>query len=164
LRLPAEIRNRIYEYALGSQTIKIGYKTFEEEQPVFKYHSTVFSRMTNPFEEKQQPYVKVSKRFTLLNNVCRQLYLETAVLPYKLSTIAFDSTNIMVNFLLHEQRLSRSQRHGFKHLIVRNDLPGANMLTYLPNLEKVYLGGQQAWYNVVRRDGEKPELQRKSFL
>jgi hypothetical protein len=169
LRLPAEVRNRIYEYALGSQTINIGYETYEEEQPVFKYHCTVFSRMTNPFKERQQHYVKISKGFTLLNNICRQLYLETAVLPYKLSTIAFDSNNIMVNFLLHEQRLSRSQRHGFKQIIVRNCLPGANMLTYLPNLEKVYLGGQQAhnkpsgWYNVVRREGEEPELQRKSI-
>jgi hypothetical protein len=134
---------------------------------MFRYHCTVFSRITNPFKERQQHYVKVSKGFTLLNNICRQLYLETAVLPYKLSIIAFDSNNIMVNFLLHEQRLSRSQRHGLKQIIVRNYLPGANMLTYLPNLEKVYLGDQQAhnkpsgWYNVVRREGEGPELQRK---
>jgi hypothetical protein len=171
LRLPAEIRNQIYEYALGFQTITIGYETYrssyEESKPVFRYRSTVFNHITNPFKERQQSYVKVSKGFTLLNNTCRQMYIETSVLPYKLSTIAFDSYNIMVNFLLHEQRLSRPQRHGFKQIVVRHDLPAANMLTYLPNLERVFLGGQQAhskpsgWYMVVRPDGEKPKLVRK---
>jgi hypothetical protein len=136
------------------------------EQPVFRYNCTVYNYPTNPFKGNQQPYVKVSTSFTLLNNICRQLYLETAVLPYKLSMIAFESHNIMVNFLLHEQRLSHSQRHALTQLLVRNALPGANLLTYLPNVEKVFLGSEQVygkssgWYTVVRQEGEEPSLQR----
>jgi hypothetical protein len=137
--------------------------SYEKRTPVFRYHCTVFNHLINPFKEVQQPYVKVSTKFTLLNNVCRQLYLETAVLPYKLNMIAFDSQNIMVNFLLHEQRLSRQQRHALAKLLVRNDLPGANMLTFLPNLKKVLVDTQPVltWYTVIRDDGEEPKLQRR---
>jgi hypothetical protein len=135
----------------------------KKEKPVFRYNCTVFSHSTNPFKADQQPYVRISTKFTLLNNVCRQLYLETAVLPYKLSKFAFDSHNIMVNFLLHEQRLSRQQRHALTKLLVRNDLPGANMLTFLPNLEKVLIDSKQVltWYTVIRAEGEEPKLQRR---
>ena len=92
------------------------------------------------------------------------MYLETASLPFKYNFIAFDSHNIMVNFLLHEQRLSRQQCHAITLLLLPNDIPGANMLTYLPNVEKVYLGSEhpiklQGWYRVIRSDGKKPKLE-----
>jgi hypothetical protein len=168
LRLSGEIRNRIYDYALGGNTINIGYQTYHSSYkkvvPVFKYHCTVFSTRVNPYKDRQNPRVKISHGFTLLNSICRQLYLETAALPYKLNTIAFDSHNTMVNFILIEQRLSRQQRHALTQLFLPNDVPGANMLTFLPNLTKVFLGftqtlqKQQGFYIVIREDGKQPRL------
>jgi hypothetical protein len=173
LRLPAEIRNQVYEYALGGNTIKIGFETYRSTYkrnepnklaPVFMYNCTVFSQLTNPFKDHKQPFVEISSGFTLLNSICRQLYLETATLPYKLNLISFASHNIMVNFLLIEQRISRQQRHAITQLGLPDNMPGANILAYLPNLKRVFLGVElsyekpRGFYNVIRYHGEEPKL------
>jgi hypothetical protein len=132
--------------------------------PVFRYHCTVFSARVNPYKNRQNPHVRISHGFTLLNNICRQLYLETTALPYKLNTIAFDSHNTMVNFILIEQRLSREQRHALTQLLLPNDVPGANILNFLPNLTRVFLGfilhleQRQGFYNVFREKSKQPRL------
>jgi hypothetical protein len=173
LRLPAEIRNRIYDFAFGDKTIKIGYETYRMKSyrnkpnkvtPVFKYHCTVFNRHINPFrDDVPEALLYSANGFTLLNNICRQLYLETAYLPFTTSLIAFDSHNIMVNFVLHEQYLSRRQRCAITKLALPDHLPGRNMLGYLPNVEQVYLAYEEykrpkGWYRVVREKGKKIKL------
>jgi hypothetical protein len=172
LRLPGEVRNRIYEYALGGNTINICYETYRstyvndqpvKEEPVFKYHCIVFDKLTNPYLENRMNKVGISYSFILLNSVCRQLYLETAILPYKLNTIAFGSHNIMMNFLLFERRLSRLQRSAITTLVLPDNLPASNILEYLPNLEKLYLGFDhyddwKGWYRVIREDGQETKL------
>lgn len=165
---------------MGGNTIKIGYETYRskykddklsESVPVFKYHCTVFDQRVNPCKDRQQSDVEVTTDFILLNNVCRQLYLETAGLLFKLNRIAFESYKIMFNFIGYEQRLSRQQRHSLSEMLVGDDLPGANILTCLPNLEKVFLAGvdqiykriqdgkPKGWYLVIRPEGEEPKLQ-----
>jgi hypothetical protein len=165
---------------LGGNTIKIGYDTFRSgykhdklngSVPTFKYYCTVFNQLVNPYKERQQPDVGIFIEFAMVNNVCRQLYLETAALPFALNRIAFETYSVMFNLIGHEQRLSRQQRHALKTLMLGDDLPGANILTLLPNLEKVYLAGidqvQQriqggrltGWYVVVRQEGKEPGLQ-----
>jgi hypothetical protein len=173
LRLPGEIRNRIYEHVLGGNTIRIRYETYRPNNkddalskvvPVFKYHCTVFHKRVDPYKFKQLPDVETSAGFPLLNDVCRQLYLETGPLPFKLNTIAFEKFNTMFNFLVHEQHLTRQQRQALTKILIWDDLPGMNVLTYLPNLEKVFLGSSEhvswyrGWYKVLRRDGKEPEL------
>ncbi|KAH5516048.1 hypothetical protein HBI31_006450 [Parastagonospora nodorum] len=173
LRLPGEIRNRIYEHVLGGNTIRIRYETYRPNNkddalsrvvPVFKYHCTVFHKRVDPYKLKQLPDVETSTGFPLLNDVCRQLYLETGPLPFKLNTIAFEKYNTVFNFLVHEQRLTRQQRQALTKIIIWDELPGANVLTYLPNLEKVFLGSSEhdswyrGWYKVLRRGGKEPEL------
>jgi hypothetical protein len=69
----------------------------------------------------------------------------------------------MVNFVLHENRLSREQRHAITLLILPDDVPSGNMLAYLPNVERVWLAFEQyqkpkGWYKVVREEGKKPYL------
>jgi hypothetical protein len=183
LRLPGEIRNRIYEYALGGETITIGYETYrttcrddkpDKVTPVFKYNCTVHNNCWKPSRickcgepsrvcKCEQQSTSQLKSFTLINSICRQLYLETAILPYKLNLIGFKSSNTMVNFLLFEQRLPRQQRRAITRLILLDDEPGANILACLPNLEQIYLGLKQSkkregWYNVIRRGGKEPKL------
>lgn len=131
--------------------------------PVFKYHCTVIDGKMNPFQAAAKPYIKIRKSFTLLNSVCRQLYVETATLPYKLNMMCFSSHNIMVNFLLMEKRLSREQLDAFTQLLLRNELPGSNLLACLRSLEKVYLvsdqsGKSSGWYHVEREERKEPNL------
>ena len=97
------MRARIYGYALGGKTIIIGYETYRtvkeassevnKVDPIFRYCCAVYSQPAlNPFK-KQLPFVNKSHGLTLLNNICRQLYIETATLPYALNTLAFSSHN-----------------------------------------------------------------------
>ncbi|KAF2132417.1 hypothetical protein P153DRAFT_429557 [Dothidotthia symphoricarpi CBS 119687] len=178
LRLPANVRERIYKHVLGGNTINICYKTYQLDRtgydkppilsPVFKYHCTVFKGKASPYKQTEQPWIKTSTGFTLLNGVCRQLHQETSIMPYELNVIAFDSHLTMWNFLFMENRLSRKQRHAITHLMLPDAQPQANMLTYLPNLAKFFLGRQitmedhtqlaNGWYKVIRLDGREPKL------
>ncbi|EOA81575.1 uncharacterized protein SETTUDRAFT_165993 [Exserohilum turcica Et28A] len=175
LQLPPNVRELIYKYTLGGKTININYETYRialdptrpkvprRVTPMFRYHCTVIDGKMNPFLAAAKPYIKTQNSFTLLNSTCRQLYVETASLPYKLNVICFGSHNIMVNFLLMEKRLSRQQLDAFTQLLLPDNLPGPAMLASLRNLEKVYLIYQQTetaqgWYHVDRKEGEEPSL------
>ncbi|UPX13853.1 uncharacterized protein EKO05_0004350 [Ascochyta rabiei] len=172
LRLPEKVRARVYEYALGGKTITIGYETFRTVEsvsgsdrvvPVFRYCCAVYSqRDVNPFK-KQLPYINVSYGYTPLNNICRQLYNETATLPYTLNTLAFSTHNTMLNFLFFEQRLSREQRDAITSVTLQDALPMANLLTFMRNLQKVVLtddmpGNSKGTYKVTRVKGKTPKM------
>lgn len=170
LKLPAEIRNQIYEETLpDGDTVLIDYETYRnngnKSLPVFKYRCQCFSPSTDPFQYRYYE-TDISRKVTLLSGVCRQFYLETAVLPFKLNVIAFSSHNVMTNFLLLEQRLSHQQRYAITALLLRDNLPGATVLMYLPNVQEVMLGmgrgvdAAKGRYRVVRKQGEEPRLQR----
>ncbi|KAI4670479.1 uncharacterized protein J4E79_000761 [Alternaria viburni] len=177
LQLPENVRNLIYTYTLGGKTINIGYQTYhltfdptkpkkvKRVTPIFKYQCTVYDGTQNPFKTISQPWVKRPTVFTLLNGVCRQMYQETATLPYRLNLIAFDSYSIMFNFLFLESRLHREHLDAFTELLLPNQLPGSNALARLSNVSKVYLGVTQegkpkGWYRVVRTQREEPRLAR----
>lgn len=177
MRLPDETRNSIYEYVLGGNTINIGYKTYttkfnegkpSEVLPVFKYCCTVYDkRGKNPFGRKHNASIQVSHGFTLLNHVCRQLYMETATLPYELNTMSFDSHNIFFNMLAMERRLPQKHLDTIETVVLPETLPQPNMLSYLRNLKIAYLGvgnaqSRQGVYRVIRREGEEPELIHKA--
>jgi hypothetical protein len=171
LQLPENVRSLIYTFALSGKTINIGYQTYRTTfdptrptrvnrvVPIFKYRCTVFDGARNPFTTISQPYVKSATSFTLLNSVCRQMYEETMTLPYRLNMMAFDSYNIMFNFLFLEKRLRQEQLDAFTQLVLPDDLPGSNALARLSNLNRVFLGVAQegkhkSWYRVVRTYGE----------
>lgn len=131
--------------------------------PTFRYCCAVYSQQgVNPFK-KQLPYVNVTYRYTPLNNVCRQLYNETATLPYTLNTLAFSTHNTLFNFLFLEQRLSREQRNAITSITLQDALPMSNLLTYMRNLQKVVLvddlpGNSKGTYKVTRVKGKAPKL------
>ncbi|KAF2007201.1 hypothetical protein P154DRAFT_516976 [Amniculicola lignicola CBS 123094] len=177
LRLPAEIRNMIYKYVLGGNTISIHYETYRAISqevdgdlfrdriiPVFKFNSEVLDKSRFiPFMGSAISTSKISNGMTLLNSVCRQLYKETAVLPYKLNTWAFESYSVMVNFIVFREQLNRAQRAAIPEMIIGNQLPSEQVLSYLPGLKKVQLaqkspavsgrgivdGQTPGWYKVV---------------
>ncbi|KAF2856745.1 hypothetical protein T440DRAFT_462971 [Plenodomus tracheiphilus IPT5] len=177
LQLPAEVRTKIFEYALGGNTIHIDYETYRTTSkmhkpktsvPIFKYRCTVYDRRTNPFK-MQSPQETVTTHYCTLNNICRQFYIETAHLPYKLNMISFGSASIMFNFLYQEQRLSRKQRDAITELVLPDVLLQQNMLNDLRGLRKFYLGrtmnaNVKGWYTVVRREGCAAKLVPSSSL
>lgn len=172
MRLPEEVRARIYGYALGGRTITIGFETYRTMEsaskpgkvvPIFRYCCAVYSSLNvNPFK-KQLPYINIVYGYTPLNNICRQLYNETATLPYTLNTLAFSTHNTMFNFLFLEQRLSREQRDAITAITLQDALPTSNLLTYMRNLQKVTLvddlpGNSKGTYKVTRVKGKAPKL------
>ena len=172
LRLPEEVRVRIFGYALGGKTITIGYETYRTVQnvsepdkvvPTFRYCCAVYSQLNvNPFK-KQLPYINVTRSYTPLNNICRQLYNETATLPFTLNTLAFSTYNTMFNFLFLEQRLSREQRDAITSITLQDALPMPNFLTFMPNLQNVVLvddlpGNSKGTYKVTRVKSKVPKL------
>ncbi|KAF1934374.1 uncharacterized protein M421DRAFT_503 [Didymella exigua CBS 183.55] len=172
LRLPEEVRARIYAYILGGRTITIGYETYRRVEavdeaakavPIFRYCCAIYSqRNVNPFGN-QPPFVNVMYKYTPLNNICRQLYHETATLPFMLNTLAFSTHNVMFNFLYLEQRLSREQRDAITSITLQNALPMANFLVYMRKLQKVVLvdgfaDNQKGTYKVTRVKGKAPKL------
>jgi hypothetical protein len=175
LQFPETVRSLIYTYVLGGRTINISYETYhttvdpakpkgaQKVVPVFKYQCTVLDGRRNPFTTVSQPWIRPLTTFTLLNGVCRQMYQETATLPYQLNLIAFESHNIMFNFLFMEKRLRLQQLDAFTELILPETLPGSNALAGLRNVERVCLavaqeGKPRGWYRVVRTEGEEPRL------
>lgn len=157
---------------MGGKTITIGYETYRRVEaidepvkvmPTFRYCCAVYSeRNVNPFKN-QLPFVNVTYSYTPLNNICRQLYYETATLPFRLNTLAFATHNVMFNFLYLEQRISREQRDAITSITLQNELPMANFLVYMRNLQKVVLvddfgKNAKGTYKVTRVKDKAPKL------
>ena len=69
LRLPAELRNKIYGYVLGGKDYK--------------------SPFWQAFESSQDELLRDKESLSLLS-VCRQIYKETSILPFQLNTFQFE--------------------------------------------------------------------------
>lgn len=125
LRLPAELRNRIYDLCLGYQSLHIRYQPYSHENRQYqgeRYHIVrkggLYCRAapyweegcpleggTRPHDmERGQGTTEAEEvatrlwRFALLR-VCRQTYRETALLPYTLNSFSFDNAWVLRKFL-----------------------------------------------------------------
>lgn len=58
------------------------------------------------------------EHMTLLSGVCRQLHVETALLPQRLNAWSFADSRAMERFL-HERRLTLTQRRAMRVLFCR---------------------------------------------
>ncbi|KAK7182209.1 hypothetical protein PSPO01_11682 [Paraphaeosphaeria sporulosa] len=178
LRLPASVRRSVFEYALGGNSIEFGFVTFlvdktadgtKKYTPYFQYTSNVYP--ARPCEVQRNPFHGTPIRLhsnpdttgmTLLNGVCRQLYLETYKLPYALNDFYFNSGNALFNFIVNDDRLQPQQLKSIKSIVVLHKLPVPSVLEKLPNLQQVRLMAPNlaidiGFYKVVR-DGKMPEL------
>ncbi|TLD10088.1 hypothetical protein PgNI_05888 [Pyricularia grisea] len=146
LRLPAELRLRIYELLLDVGQISIDYRAWTpntKARPGF-YCRTLASK-ADPWAlppvdhrgisrdpalrgQNTAPESRVADKVTqtgatlggvtLLSGVCRQLYHETAILPFQLNTWSFHSPRLL-NRYLKERRMTLKQRRAVKVLVVR---------------------------------------------
>ncbi|CAN9337104.1 unnamed protein product [Alternaria alternata] len=91
LRLPAELRNRIYEYALGGHKIYMVIRFSENKEKLWL---------------DRTDRCGVVPAFTLLK-VCSQINAEAALLPYSLNTFCFDHP--LRTYLLKDFSMSTTQ-------------------------------------------------------
>ncbi|KAK0719345.1 hypothetical protein B0H67DRAFT_483808 [Lasiosphaeris hirsuta] len=158
LRLPAELRNRIYELLLDVGQINVCFKRWEH-----KARKTVEGGFwCRVLDKKQDPW-KVSTRqpdpapphgMTLLSPVCRQLYHETALLPYTLNAWSFESTHIMERYVMKEKRIPLPQRRAIRVLYSQQVLTAAAEKSF-GGLEVILLqGGVRMTKRVIEADPE----------
>jgi len=129
LRLPAELRNKIYGYALGGIELRMSYRSKE---------LGVVSPMSYDPHMSFTPF----HRLVGLTLVSRQIYAETKILPFELCTmLALGSTfNGLIERLNLTQRQAISTIHAH-HLEVKestvwtNSWPAVRLLTGLKRVE-----------------------------
>ncbi|OSS49745.1 hypothetical protein B5807_05819 [Epicoccum nigrum] len=106
LRLPAELRTKIYEFAIGGYVIEL----FEsKKKPCY-----------NVLSQADGHYTAFAKP-TVLSEICRQLYKETAFLPYSLNTFHGHLRRIH-RFLKSLTMAQRKQIKSLEIFFIRNDL------------------------------------------
>lgn len=94
LRIPPEIRLQIYGLVLGGQKIWIGHRRSEVDD-TRGWPGQYFHKGGYFYHHTASPFDKANPLDNLLNipllRVCRHVYTETALLPYKLNTFTFDN-------------------------------------------------------------------------
>ncbi|KAL1839887.1 hypothetical protein VTJ49DRAFT_1022 [Mycothermus thermophilus] len=154
LRLPPELRNRIYELVLDVGQIHVCFKRWEHKARIRngqRYYETseggffcrILERDQNPWRElkSRKPPSDGSpapRGMTLLSPVCRQLYHETALLPFRLNAWSFDSLHTMDRYIMKEKRLPLPQRRAIRLLYTQTVLP-TPVEKYLGGLEVIVL-------------------------
>ncbi|AEO58260.1 hypothetical protein MYCTH_2305461 [Thermothelomyces thermophilus ATCC 42464] len=136
LRLPPELRNRIFELVLNVGQINVCFKRWEHRlrikpgNPGHRYYETIeggfycriLERNQNPWKaHRDGPPPR--RGMTLLSPVCRQLYHETALLPFRLNAWSFESLRVLDRFVMKEKRLPRPQRRAIRLLYTQTVLP-----------------------------------------
>ncbi|KAF2647257.1 hypothetical protein K491DRAFT_723594 [Lophiostoma macrostomum CBS 122681] len=134
LQLPAEIRSIIYGYVLGGTKIhveRLYWKTGKPKLPC---------RSLGSFTYPSHRHREMSREsLTLLNNLCRQLYKETAVLPYSLNIWAFGSIDGMKWFTGHDDhsRPFHPHRKAIKTVLALFNPRGSSLLTYMGGIKSL---------------------------
>jgi len=149
---------RIFTHILAVGQIHIRYRPWQrrklarggvahiETTPGY-FFSLVLGADENPWHGSPAALTRAPQRITLLSNVCRQLYVETAVLPFRLNAWSFENSRLMERYVQTEKRLTAQQRRAVQTLVVREALPKA--------MENRFAGLK----TIVRRDGNKLETE-----
>ncbi|KAK4097674.1 hypothetical protein N658DRAFT_518468 [Parathielavia hyrcaniae] len=150
LRLPPELRNRIYELVLDVGQIHVCFKKWKhrvQTRSGQRYYETteggfccrILDRDQNPWKTIDAAFECSPRRgMTLLSPVCRQLYHETALLPFRLNAWSFESAQVMDRYVLKEKKLPRPHRRAIRLLYSPVVLP-APVENYFGGLQIIVL-------------------------
>ncbi|KAF9871249.1 hypothetical protein CkaCkLH20_11170 [Colletotrichum karsti] len=191
LRLPPEIRNKIYSLLLSSRRIHVMH-----DPKTSGFHCVTLRPAANPWtyvencddehdhdsdgenQEKKKNRRNghnkrkskrkgkrhlLSRGLTLLSPVCRQLYHETDLMPYRECAWSWATPGLMERFLLTERRWGVLQRRSVREVCVRG-IPGYGNLSrrlrvFLGGLEVVWFWDGGGWIcEVVERWKEEEAL------
>ncbi|GKT90161.1 hypothetical protein Ct61P_08011 [Colletotrichum tofieldiae] len=112
LRLPPEIRNKIYRLLLAARRIHV-----RHDPKTSSFHCVALRPTANPWTYKRHHIL--SRGLTLLVRVCRQLYHETELLPYRECVWSWQTPGLMERYLLTERRMGVAQRRAVREVCVR---------------------------------------------
>lgn len=98
LRLPAELRNKIFKEAIGNNCISI----VQERRPMGSTHNVVKNYGPPDHFQDKYPTLGESSAYYHIPLVCRQVYNETALLPYSLNIFSFKSAGLRRHVLPEE--------------------------------------------------------------
>ncbi|GJC90095.1 hypothetical protein ColLi_12933 [Colletotrichum liriopes] len=112
LRLPPEIRNKIYRLLLAARRIHV-----HHDPKTSSFHCVALRPTANPWTYKRHHVL--SRGLTLLVRVCRQLYHETELLPYRECVWSWQTPGLMERYLLTERRMGVAQRRAVREVCVR---------------------------------------------
>lgn len=105
LRLPGEIRNKIYGFVVGGHHIRIGYtphlhqsKTIKGEPHRIHVGGGFFHHLAARGKPSRR-YQKAQSLHLGLLRVCRQVYGEAALLPYSANMFSFRDDRVMMRCL-----------------------------------------------------------------
>ncbi|KAK6213226.1 hypothetical protein QIS74_09228 [Colletotrichum tabaci] len=112
LRLPPEIREQIYRLLLAARRIHV-----RHDPRTSTFHCVALRPAANPWDHG--PRHMLSRGLTLLVRVCRQLYHETELLPYRECAWSWQTPGLMERYLLTERRMGLAQRRAVREVCVR---------------------------------------------
>ncbi|KAK4142559.1 uncharacterized protein C8A04DRAFT_29836 [Dichotomopilus funicola] len=188
LRLPPELRNRIFELILDVGQINVCYKRWEHRSRTTKtgqrshetvnggFYCRILDKHQNPWRHPRDgvrpspssipttasslPSPRPRRGMTLLSPVCRQLYHETALLPFRLNAWSFDSSHTMDRYILKEKRLPLAQRRAIRLLYAQTVLTSP-VEKYFGGLEVIVLGTGLTMIRRVEEEGDPERGYRK---
>ncbi|KAK1976256.1 hypothetical protein LZ30DRAFT_637178, partial [Colletotrichum cereale] len=112
LRLPPEVRNSIYRHLLAARRIHV-----RHDPRTSSFHCVALRPAANPWAYKRRHVL--GRGLTLLVRVCRQLYHETELLPYRECVWSWQTPGLMERYLLTERRMGAAQRRAVREVCVR---------------------------------------------
>ncbi|KAK4184817.1 hypothetical protein QBC35DRAFT_390883 [Podospora australis] len=161
LKLPPELRNRIYELVLHVGQVNVCYKRWEHKKRLRAkglpcnnnkndndkkidnneggFYCRLLPERQNPWETNGLKH-RPQRGMTLLSGVCRQLYHETALLPYSLNAWSFESAHVMDRFVMKEKRLPIPHRRAI-HLLYSQTVLTTALEKYFGGLKVVLVAG-----------------------
>ncbi|KAH6857035.1 hypothetical protein B0I37DRAFT_304227 [Chaetomium sp. MPI-CAGE-AT-0009] len=136
LRLPPELRNQIFELVLAVGQINVCFKKWGRRVQIKNgqrhyetitggFYCRILGKDQNPWVGSKANATEPPPRrgMTLLSPVCRQLYHETVLLPFRLNVWSFESLHVLDRFVIKEKRLPRPHRRAIRLLYAQGLLP-----------------------------------------
>ncbi|KAF2831596.1 hypothetical protein CC86DRAFT_402107 [Ophiobolus disseminans] len=151
LRLPGEIRNKIWMYTLGYHNVNIGLRSCKRSWPI---GHTLDVRPLHPASRFPRIFLRPTFH---LPEVCRQIYVESAAFTYTLNTFSFDSRKTF-------DRWVKARPLGQRELVTSVNVPYDYMHVYrhgfrrtfcekFPNIARIGVDEHIPFFE--RRYGEK---------
>ncbi|KAJ4345799.1 uncharacterized protein N0V89_011934 [Didymosphaeria variabile] len=147
LRLAPEIRNTIWEYAIGGSRIRVFSATYFDRPSKLSYW---------PFDPSGEPIMKSAFQ---LHKVCRQVYAETAPLLYTLNMFSFYHVSDMDRWIklrpIGQLQLMTSIEVPFQYFSLYDRGLRTKFRKKFPNIKRISIQGTYTTIESRREESKK---------